>query len=219
MNKFVSIEGYPDQFFMVVSKPEDLPNGIEDKMQKRLETVCADEWVSDKKDSSFSKFQFAAMNTPNYEAMLHKHPGWTMLIRQIGSYMYLNDDHKITQTIFSEDFPRNTEATIVVCENASVPEPEWIKYLEARFPGEKIEVLNFFSTRSVEELTKLFKTTKYITFSTTFSSTEWFDNIIKSKTGENVIIGYCHTPEMWDKIKTDYPGENFEIVNSLNTNI
>jgi hypothetical protein len=88
-------------------------------------------------------------------------------------------------------------------------EPNWLSYLHNRFPGEQIEVLNFFSTRSVNELKEIFKNVDYITFSTTFTSTQWFKNLIEASTDTNKIIGLSHTG--WDIIDTEYVGTKLNI--------
>lgn len=218
MNKFVKIKGYPHNYFMTISKVEELPDGISDTMQKRIETVVGSELMS-KKDYHpqifFERFHHAVHNKPDYEGILKKLPGKTLLIRPIGSFMILHDDHEIEEIVYSKDFPEeNSDAKIVVCENDMEAESQWIEYLNKRFPEQKIKVLNFFRTRSEESLKESFSGVDFITFSTTFSSFDWFEKAVKCSDNQK-IIGYSHSPQNWDKAKVISGSRILEIVNKL----
>ncbi|TXG76201.1 hypothetical protein E6Q11_05210 [Candidatus Dojkabacteria bacterium] len=212
MNKFVQIQGYPDQFFMVISNKNDLPNGFEESASKRLITVLGKDVIygdKEKKHNCWEKFKFASENQIDYGRILDKY-GRTLLIREIGSWMFLNKDHVIEKIVMSDYWPVQSDAKIVVCENDYEAETEWINYLNTRFPKQQIDVINFFSTRDKDEIKERFKSADYITFSTTFTSYEWFNTVLELCEGKK-IIGYCHDINSWPT-KLD---SNVEIVESL----
>jgi len=219
MNKFVKIKGYPEQYFMLISKAEELPNRIEDSMSERLQRVIGNELMSEKDykpaNMFFERYNYACHNKLDYKKTLDKYKK-PLLIRSIGSYMTLSDSHEIEETIYSHDFPsENDNANIVVCENDMNAEPAWLDYLQNKFPDQKIKVLNFFSSRSEESLKKSLKNVEHITFSTTFTNFDWFEKIVRNTTNDKKILGFCHNPEQWEEAKTIACNHNLEIVNSL----
>jgi hypothetical protein len=218
MNKFVKLKGYPEYYFMVISKIEELPSGISDTMQKRIETVVGNELLSKKEycpQVFFGRFHHAVHNKPNYAEILNKYVGNTLLIRPIGSFMFLQSKHEIEDIVYAEDFPeKNIDAKIVVCENDMEAEPEWIKYLKERFPEQKIRVLNFFKTRTEESLKISLTGVDLITFSTTFSNFDWFKKAINCSNNQK-FIGYCHNPDNWDEAKLISGNRELEIVDKL----
>jgi len=219
MNKFVKIKGYPENYFMVISKVEDLPNGIDDQMSERMISTVGKELIKPKdyKPSSMfmDRYNFACHHKFDYEATLNK-TDRPLLIRSIGSYMLLLDSHEIEETIYAHDFPsENENADIVVCENDMEAETLWIDYLNIKFPNQKIKVLNFFGTRTEESIKESLKNVEHITFSTTFTSLDWFEKIIKNISKDKHILGFCHVPERWEEVKAISKDLNLEIVESL----
>lgn len=219
MNKYVKIEGYPDQYFMMISKKEELPNSINKTMSERIERTVAQELTSDKKPYQgkmfFERYNFVCNNTVNYARVLKEYD-CVLLIRKIGSFMTLNDNHIIEEEIYSNDFPsRNDDATIVICENDMYAEKEWVDYLKKTYPNEKIKVLNFFNSRTKESVLESFDKAKKITFSTTFSKHEWFKKLVDCCNYNHKIIGYSHNPEEWNIVKDYLTRDNLEIVQAI----
>lgn len=221
MQKFVRLEGYPHDYFMVVKSVDELPQDIESVMSERMRSTVGNELTSPKEypaDMFFERYHYVCHNSVDYRKILEKYSylNPVLLIRQIGSFMLLNEDHKIVDTIYSHDFPDvNDGAPIVVCENDSDPEPIWMNYLQKKFPGEKIRVLNFFNTRSEESLRKSLKNVKYITFSTTFTSLEWFEKITRCVSDGQKIVGFSHVPERWDEVRRLASGLDLTVVETL----
>lgn len=127
----------------------------------------------------------------------------TLLIRQSGSYMILDDSITITSMCSSIDWPTdNEDAEIVVCENDLNADPKWVNYLKNAYPGKKVDVLNNFRFRTVDGLRKRFAGAKYITFSTTFTDTDWFTLLLEAVDGlqDKTIIGFCPDNSAWDGV-------------------
>lgn len=107
---------------------------------------------------------------------------------------------KITETVFSHDFPIDGQnAEIVICENSEQPEPFWVSYLASRYPGKRIGVINYFSGRSDEFILEQFDKANAITFSTTFTNYDWFEKLLKCYPGDKPIIGFCSVPDNWEE--------------------
>jgi hypothetical protein len=118
----------------------------------------------------------------------------TLLVRQIGSYMFLTDELTITAICQSDSWPTDNEgAEIVVCENDLNAEQYWIEYLQKEYPNVKINVLNGFRDRSVEDVRKHFNSAKFITFTTTFSNCDWVGLLFNGLLGLNnkTVLSHC----------------------------
>lgn len=142
--------------------------------------------------------------------------GCAVHVRESGTWMTALEED-IEKRVVSIGFPVK-ESEIVICENDQFAESFWVAYLQNRFPGKSIETLNFFSQRSVEELKQNFENIKYITFSTTFTSYDWFNNLLEAQSGQE-LIGYCHVHDSWEKAleMVRKKGVEIEIVTDLNT--
>jgi hypothetical protein len=117
--------------------------------------------------------------------------------------MTLTDDHTINEIVQSTDWPTDNEgAEIVVCENDLNAEPQWIVHLQKQYPGKRINVLNNFRNRSLEDVRKHFESAEYITFSTTFTSTDWFELLLDGLKGMSNKFLYCfsHNKNAWTVI-------------------
>jgi len=119
------------------------------------------------------RLKLIALNAPDYYGAATKY-NQTLLIRQIGSYMFLTSGFTVTDICQSESWPTDNEgAEIVVCENDLNAEQFWIDYLQKEYPDLKINILNGFRDRSIEDVRNHFSSAKYITFTTTFSKLDW----------------------------------------------
>lgn len=150
-----------------------------------------------------NKIMTARMTAPPYKQFVNKYN--EIRIRPTGTW---GDTSKIIETQFVSDLfivPSDVNK-IVVCENDLVAEPFWIEYLQKRF-NQPITVINLFGGRSIKELKQLFQQADYITFSTTFTSTNWFSNLIEGidENMDKVIIGYCHGDDNWNNNYRIYP--------------
>jgi len=199
MNRFVKIEGHSN-WFLALEPNEVAPEGTSEKGQKRMLSIVAGGLHSkDAPPDLTQRLVMAATTQLDYEALAIKY-NTTLFIRPIGSYMTLGENDKIIEERFSNNFPVTETAEIVICENDQKAHYYWMDYLKGRFPDKEIVVINFFDSKSDEEIEAYFKEAKYITFSTTFTDLGWFekmDRLIMYK-GQK-IIGHCYEKEMWDK--------------------
>jgi hypothetical protein len=209
LNRYVKVGGHRN-WFLVLEADDDEPNGLSEIMQEKIlrSEVCALHNPEAKMDF-VHRVTLVATKNIDYESLAKKYG--TILIRPIGSFMplYYNE---ITEETFDTDFPIEEFAEIVICENDQKAEYKWVKYLKSRFPNKKILTINFFDLRSENEVEKYFSKAKYITFSTTFSSYQWFEKLTKFSNGKK-IIGYCHSSENWHRANEINP--NVEIVSSM----
>jgi hypothetical protein len=210
LNRYVKVKGHPN-WFLVLEADNDEPNGLSEIMQEKIlrSEVCALHNPEDKMDF-VHRVTLVATRGIDYEGLAKKYG--TILIRPIGSFMplYYNE---ITDETFDTDFPIEEFAEIIICENGQKAEYKWVKYLKSRFPNKKILTINFFDLRSENEVEKYFSKAKYITFSTTFSRFNWFEKLSKFAKADHKIIGYCHSPENWQRATEINP--NVEIVGSM----
>lgn len=72
----------------------------------------------------------------------------------------------------------NTASEIIVCENSPTPEDWWTNHLMEKYEGSAVTVLTQFSERSKEQLAQFFKAASIISFTTSFSSYEWFETVL-----------------------------------------
>jgi len=212
LNRYVKVEGHKN-WFLVLDKNTKEPNGLSETMQERIlrSEVCSlhNDTEEARKDQ-LHRIRIVATRDLNYERLAEKYG--TILIRPIGSFMPLVGNTIINET-FDSHFPINDFSDIVICENDRVAEYKWIKYLNYRFPNKKIVTINFFDLRNESEIEVYLNNAKYITFSTTFSSFDWFKKLTKFTTNEHKIIGYCHDSEKWETAKKINP--NIEIINNI----
>lgn len=216
MSKFVKIEGY-EGWFLVIDNIDQTTNSLNEQMQERLERYVGGEIKQEGDKRLFlERFSCITNNKIDYRTIFKKysHIG-SLLIREIGSYMFLTKDLKITEIVYSECFPnKQSTADIIVCENDFEADAEWINYLTKRFKDKKIKVLYFFNSRDNHEIKKVFEKATLITFSTTFTNTEWFEKLIANLTYQKV-IGFCWDFNKWGEIEHLYRNVNIEIIENL----
>jgi hypothetical protein len=211
LNRYVKVEGH-NNWFLVLEAGNYEPDGLSENMQERIlrSQVCQLHHDTPKNRMDFVyRLKMSATRDINYEELANKYG--TILIRPIGSFMLLYHN-KITEEVFDKDFPIDDYAEIVICENDEKAEWKWIEYLKKRFPNQKILTINYFDLRSDYDVERYFSKAKYITFSTTFSSYEWFKKLTKYS-GNKKIIGFCHTKENWN-IALDI-NRNVEVIEQI----
>ena len=211
MYTFVKIKDYPDWFLLM-----DSPLSIEDmsKFNARMMQFVLHNYINAPHNHGSGSVAYVAKNPLNYNAVLCKY-GCTMLIREIGSYMNNADNLQITETFISKylSWPTDTASNVVICENDLSAEPWWLEMLTARFSTESIATLNCFSRRTLEDLKTHLEFPKFITFTTTFTTTTWFENLIntiKDMTGKVLIVHWKGDDQVWIQI-------NLEFMNEINT--
>ncbi len=209
--RFVKVLGHKN-WFLVLEAGEDEPDSFSEIMQeKRLRVEELELFFKPKPRIDYvQRLVKAATYQIDYQKLANKYG--TLLIRPIGSYMPL-DGYSITDETFDTDFPIDDFAEIVICENDKNAEYKWVQYLKKRFPNKKIVTINYFDLRSENEVIKYFEKAQYITFSTTFSSYEWFKKLAKFTNSNHKIIGYCHNAENWnDALEIN---KNIEIIETI----
>ncbi len=89
--------------------------------------------------------------------------------------------------------PTEKLADIVVCENDPMAEDWWIEVLKNKYPDKSICVLTRFRERSMQDIETAFKAAGIVSFTTTFSSYDWFemalDALIKVDKYNQVMFG------------------------------
>lgn len=218
MKKFVQIDGYGDQWFWVVESPSDIDVEFEDTLNDRLGTLVRNNLYTDSSKSSIrpdwlERVSAVYTNRLDLSSKFEKYKG-PFLIRSIGSFMILQKNHIITNTVFSNLFPAAnvSKESAVICENDYHPEKPWIEYLSKFIPENDIIVLNLFSNRDNLDIEL---NVKFITFYTTFTNFDWFerivDTILKNKWTGKSIIGYCIDSKRWEQ----FPDELSAKVNKI----
>jgi hypothetical protein len=209
LNRYVKVKGHPN-WFLVLEPGDKEPSGLSEIMQEKIlrSEICALHNPAATNDF-VHRVKIAAVNGIDYEMLAEKYG--TILIRPIGSFMSLQYN-EITEEIFDVDFPIEEFAEVVICENDKNAEYKWVEYLKERFPNKKILTISFFDLRSDNEVEVYFREAKYITFSTTFSTFDWFRKLTKYSKGKK-IIGYCHDIKKWEQANEINP--NVEIVRNI----
>ena len=104
-----------------------------------------------------------------------------------------NFEIKSIQYLPFPQMPTDKKSDIVVCENDPVAEDWWIELLRKKYPDYSICVLTRFSERDHKDIASHFEAAKIISFTTSFSSYEWFDKLIdcleSSKLRDKIIFG------------------------------
>jgi len=211
MNRFVKLKGHSN-WFLTLKPGEAVPDGTSEKGQKRLLGIVAGGLHSKNAPPDLTqRLVMAATTELDYEALAIKY-NKTLLIRPIGSYMTLGENDEIIEERFSNNFPVTETAEIVVCENDQKAHSYWMNYLKERFPDKEIAVINFFDSKSDEEIEAYFKEAKYITFSTTFSNLDWFKKLILFSEKRHSIIGHCYDKSMWNEVLKCSDNKEVEII-------
>lgn len=210
MNRYVKVKGH-DNWFLVLSENDYEPNNFSDTMQEKiLRSEVAQLHNPNAKMDFEHRLILAATRKLDYERLAQKYG--TILIRPIGSFMPLRGN-EIVDEKYDTDFPIDEFGEIVICENDSKPEWKWVEYLKNKFPNKTIVTINYFDLRSENEIKQYFERARYITFSTTFSSFEWFKKLTRLSTDEHKIIGYSHNPDKWVEAKEI--NNNIKIINHV----
>lgn len=212
MRRFIKIEGHTN-WFLVLNKGEKLPLDFSQNMSEKILRSEVYTLHGGKKvdTSDWNRRVALACATPiDYEGLADKHG--QIVIRPIGSYMYLLDSDKIIAEKFVSDeetfnvfgnelyFPNDDIfADVVICENDKTSDPDWIEYLQARFRNKTISTINFFDLRTDTEVKEIFSKAKYVTFSTTFTNMEWFKKLTRCLSDTNIVIGYTSNSSKWSE--------------------
>lgn len=203
MNKFVKIDGYENWFLVVEKENQIPPRNVLKNMHNKLRGMVASEKLK-VTNQTFARLQLIDQNpmgAEHYASMLTKYKR-TLLLRENGSFMYLDEAYEITDTFHSEsfDFPVDGEGEfeIVVCENDFEGDESWMEYLTKRFPHLKIRIINLFRHRTIDEIKKMMAGAKYVTFYTTFSNLDWVEKMAECvEPTKQKIIGYSLDKSKW----------------------
>lgn len=124
----------------------------------------------------------------------------SIIIRENGTWQgYFPEQYD--SIVYSEVWPKSWDkADIVICENDPEPEKEWVEWLQKEYPGRTISTINFFGTRNDADLQSKLKDCNLITFSTTFTNTDWWEALLRNK-GDQPIVGYCHNYDSWPNVE------------------
>lgn len=197
MNRFVKVKGHTN-WFLVLEPNQDEPVGLSESMKERIfrSQVCKLHDPKAKVDE-VQRLIIAATRNIDYEDIALQ-SNKTLIIRPSGSYMFLSGND-ITEEKISNNFPIDKTGDIVICENDEKADYSWLSYLKRRFPDKEIVTINFFDLRSDDEVKEYFDKAKLITFSTTFTSFDWFKKLTKHQTTQKV-IGYCSDTSKWNEV-------------------
>lgn len=205
MKKFVQLSGYDNQWFWLVSSLEDLETGFVDQRNLAMRETVKRQLYDDPdrttiKSDWLERVHLTQHNSIDYHSQFQK-GGRPLLIRFIGSFMFLENYHRIIAVRYSGRFPKEKDnAEIVICENDAEADQSWLKFLKSEYPEKSIELLNLFSIRPPSDL-DVDLDAPLITFKTTFSQYDWFeailDCIIRNKRTGRSIVGYCGDSDKW----------------------
>lgn len=224
MNTYVKITGHKNWFREIL--PDD-PKDIEFNwnMQERILKATAREYFYPKTDNTLLRQQAIARvnvvrnNFCDYFEVARKY-NCPVYVRENGSYITVAPSigQKVEKRILAHGFPVKP-AEIVICENDEFPEPFWLAYLIRRFPGKTIETINYFNQRSIDEVKDAFASADYITFSTTFSSYNWYEKAVSVATANQKVIGYAYSESSWKQALKIATSKGIEVEVVLNKDI
>jgi len=210
MNKYVKVVGHSNWFLVLepnVKEPENLSS---DMVEIMIRSEISQLHKVDQPDKQDLRHRMIMLGTQelDYEKIVEKY-NKSILIRPSGSYMLLVHNEIIAEK-YDSHFPIDEYGEVVICENDSKAEYKWVQSLKRRFPNKKIVTINFFDLKSEDVILEYFNHADYITFSTTFSSLEWFEKLTKLAQPRHKIIGWSHDYSKWDSVAIINP--NVEIV-------
>lgn len=206
MPNFIKIPNHPN-WFLLIQTESDIPENLDKQTQEQMESSSVLNYLYADDKSPLSNPKDIAIRlkviqtTPLYKERLEKYG--PILVRPNGSWMTFDPLHTpIIEKKESFSFPTDSEnPDIVVCENDTSAPTKWLDYLNKRFPGKSIRVINYFRTREAKEIAYLMGNCQIVTFSTTFSSMDWVELLAEAlpKPFTGVIIGETTNPEQWEE--------------------
>lgn len=200
--KYIKIKGY-DNWFWHIKKGETIDFLYGHKVQERLVTKVIGGIHNPDNINYWDQVCTISANNLDYQELIDK-ADHDILVQPIGSYMYLLDDMEIVETREAEDFPVDRFGSVVVCENDHDMPYEWHQYLKNRFPKLNIVLINHFRTRDDKTIREYFRHAKYVTFTTTFTSMDWWELLVKNLYKKNQVIGRCNDDKNWAKAMEIY---------------
>lgn len=212
-----------DNWFLVIDGCSNLPTWEDElRFHQNMATQLLKEGLNGNSEIQpyiVGRFQACMRNPIDYGTLLQKYPGVTLLIREIGSWMTLNSCHNITDTQYSEttNFPVDTKSQIIICENDPFPEDWWVVKLEKQYPGKHIATLTNFYNRTVDEIRKSVVQAEIITFTTTFSRLDWFENLLKACegiVGKTFIFHWTGDEHIWKNVYSQFKSQIDELQSS-----
>lgn len=221
MNTFVKVKGY-EHWYLLVRSVEECPpyEAFQSKMEQSQVALMSE----DIKKGTFlpldyyvSRLDIVKTNKVDYVKAISKHKE-PILIQENGAYCSLSDS-EIVETIQKNTLYWPKFGEIVICENDSTPEDYWTEYLGLNYPGKKICTLNLFCARSVEEIAEQISDKNIITFCTTFSKIDWFENLVQAVVTNNMkgkkFVLFCLDREKWDDTDIKTAIQMLEINNTV----
>jgi len=208
MNRYVKIKGYKE-WFLVVDEVGGVPSGLSEIMSERLFNKVvggSHEIEKGNAPTMWDRIVMKAAEGLSYEEVLKKAP-YDLLIRESGSYMFLMPDLEIVSDLSRKDFPRRKTdyAQVVVCENDAELTDYWRHFFQRRYPGKTLSVINHFRTRSDNEIKKYFEKAEYVVFTTTFTSMDWWELLVRNLQPHNKVEGISANKSGWKKALRVYP--------------
>lgn len=211
--KYIKIKGH-DNWFLVLEKGKKIPDDLNEIMHTRMfRKVVSEIHNPDCKDEMWAdRVKRAAVDDIDYQKFLDSGDN-DILVRPFGSWMHLPKDMRAQRVAYSDGFPPEKFGTIVICENDADPSWRWVEYLTERFPKETIETIPFFDTQSDKHVREYFKHARYVTFSTTFTSYDWWKKLVRNLYKKNEVIGYCGDKKNWEEALKTY--SNVEVIKTI----
>ena len=95
----------------------------------------------------------------------------------------------ILELITSEHEPFREDFDLVITENDLEAPPHWVEKMRQYSPEPL--TIPYFGSRPQSEITAILAKAKYVTFSTTFTTWEWYEKLLEGCLQNATIIGEC----------------------------
>lgn len=120
-------------------------------------------------------------------------------INEVGGYCTIKES-EITQLVYSDKLPSDDCGTLVICENDRETYQDWIELMKQYDPNPT--TISFFNSRSQIEINALLEKAEFVTFTTTFTTLEWFEKMLIATPKNAQIIGRCNDDEKWKEAES-----------------
>ena len=191
MNKYIKIKGWENYSLVVDETFMNFTSLSEQKSEEILRKHVVELHSPTHKLDTTRRLILAATRNLDYKALHDKYG--TLYVQPNGSFCIPYDGLEISDEMYSEHFPIGEYADILICENDSYCQFEWLEYLKniPEFKSLSIKTIPFFDISDESMVSEYFTNCKVVTFSTTFTNLEWFKKLTRNLQPHNKVLGHC----------------------------